>query len=343
MWTEEEVQNAANSMFFSFAKQHLEGDARALLGCFFRFLAARTDFFVGQPPAESRAIVLAAYEKIVAEHQEIHRREREMQAEKERRAEALRLKQAEMERKREAERKRAEQEPVVQKTVGELPKEEKDEPEGENPEKDAEAKKRQQEEDEAERHKLVPNAGNGADLPAYSWTQEADVVEVRVPLRADFRVRSGDVVVRIERRALRVGLRNQPPLLDGELSADVQATHEMTLWTLESNATVVVQLQKKEAGRLWSRLLVGDPEVSTRRMEQPPIEFSSMEDEEKAVVEKLVYDQRQKQAGLPTSDEQKKMRIVEKIRKINPDLNIDPAQLRLPGEQNGGFSFQSHC
>lgn len=74
-------------------------------------------------------------------------------------------------------------------------------------------------------------------------------------------------------------------------------------------------------------------------MNSGPLNFTDLEEDHKMVVEKLMYDSRAKQMGLPTSEEKKKLDMIEKIRKINPNLNIDPSQIRMPGDQNS-FSFQ---
>ena len=94
--------------------------------------------------------------------------------------------------------------------------------------------------------------------------------------------------------------------------------------------------------KFWPRLIVGEPEVSTRKMHVDPIVVTDLEDDHKAVVEKMMYDQRQKELGLPSSDEQKKIRIAEKLKRINPSLNIDPSQISMAGDDNSGFSFKSH-
>ena len=75
-----------------------------------------------------------------------------------------------------------------------------------NPIKDSEDdhknsdKKSGDEDDEEDKHKLKPNAGNGCDLENYSWTQTLQEVEVRVPLKANFKVKARDVVVEYQKK-----------------------------------------------------------------------------------------------------------------------------------------------
>lgn len=56
-----------------------------------------------------------------------------------------------------------------------------------------------------------PNAGNGADLPAYSWTQTLGEAVLSVPVPPGTKGRACDVAITRDR--LRVGLKGQPPVL----------------------------------------------------------------------------------------------------------------------------------
>ena len=96
--------------------------------------------------------------------------------------------------------------------------------------------------------KLRPNAGNGANLAHYSWTQTLSEVEVRValffcgegtltvhpPHRArqiriplcdaaeNVRFKGSDCAVNLQTRAIKAGLKNKTPILAGELSQRVR-------------------------------------------------------------------------------------------------------------------------
>jgi hypothetical protein len=90
--------------------------------------------------------------------------------------------------------------------------------------------------------KLKPNAGNGCDLPTYSWTQTLGDVEVNMPLNFGSRLKSRDVVVEIKKKHLKAGVRGKEPIIDGELHDEIKV--EESTWTLEEGKDVIITLYK---------------------------------------------------------------------------------------------------
>lgn len=160
--------------------------------------------------------------------------------------------------------------------------------------------------------------------PAYEWNQTLKEVTVTIPLPEGVTNKRGITVV-FKPLSLKVQFRGQAaPVMDGALHQRIKA--EDSTWFLEEGK-LHIELVKVKSDEWWKCVLQGDAEIDTSKLTPEDSKLSDLDGETRSVVEKMMYDQRQKQMGQPTSDEQKQMEILKKMQEANPDMDFSKAKI----------------
>ncbi|MBW0468177.1 hypothetical protein O181_007892 [Austropuccinia psidii MF-1] len=161
-----------------------------------------------------------------------------------------------------------------------------------------------------------------AALP-FSWKQNLQDVSLIIPVPPG--TRSRDLNVEIKKAALKVGLKGKEPILDGELCKEIKV--EESTWTLDDNKEINLHLEKINQMTWWENVLKHHPKIDTTKITPENSKLSDLDGETRAMVEKMMFDNQQKQMGKPTSDEQKKLEMLEKFKAAHPEMDFSNAKI----------------
>jgi hypothetical protein len=101
---------------------------------------------------------------------------------------------------------------------------------------------------------------------------------------------------------------------------------EETYWTIEDGELdnykgkyIHINVEKwKNQTSWWNTPIEGDVEINTQKINPEPSKLSDLDGETRSTVEKMMFDMRQKQQGLPSSDELDKKRKMDEFMKAHP-------------------------
>lgn len=167
------------------------------------------------------------------------------------------------------------------------------------------------------------NEGNGADFPTYSWTQSLNEAIVTIPVPPGTKGKFCDV--EISRNHLKVGIKGaETPILNGDLPFPIKT--DESFWNLVDGTSLEITLAKVDAMQWWKAVAVGEPEIDASKVEPEASKLSDLDGEMRATVEKMMFDQRQKALGLPTSEEIAKQEAYKTFMEAHPEMDFSDAK-----------------
>jgi len=115
------------------------------------------------------------------------------------------------------------------------------------------------------------------------------------------------------------------PIVDADLTKRIIC--DDSFWTIEDSNKLVINLQKKNQMEWWDSVCVGDPGINVQHIRPENSNLSDLDGETRKTVEKMMFDQRQKALGKPTSDEQSKLDALEMFKKQHPEMDFSNAKI----------------
>ncbi|GAB7353633.1 hypothetical protein MBLNU459_g4046t1 [Dothideomycetes sp. NU459] len=165
-----------------------------------------------------------------------------------------------------------------------------------------------------------------AKLP-YKWTQTIQDLDISANVPGNLKGR--DIDVKLTSTTLRAAIKGQAPIIEGTLPHSIVI--DESTWTLETlpsgEKELAIHLDKSNKMEWWAHVVTSAPKIDTSKITPENSKLSDLDGQTRSMVEKMMYDQRQKDMGGKTSDEQKKEDLLAKFMQQHPEMDFSQAKM----------------
>lgn len=152
-----------------------------------------------------------------------------------------------------------------------------------------------------------------------TFKQTLQDLTVTIPFRVPTKAKQLDVTIQAQ-RILAKHKFTEEVYIDGELFAPI--SEDDSTWWVDDDKELQITLEKKNQQQWWPHVLTTDPKIDVTKIQPEQSKLSDLDSDTRAHVEKMLFDQKQKQLGLPTSEELQKQNTLKKFMKMHPELDF---------------------
>lgn len=186
---------------------------------------------------------------------------------------------------------------------------------------------KKEEKKEEKSDKLAPNKGNGSQTDTYYWTQTLEEVSVYIPI--DKACNKKNMKIDLGISHCRVANADGSKVYIDDDWCDKIHVDDSSWVIVDEQKEKVLQLtllKWKNTQNWWDCLVKNEPKIDTQKVNPDPSKLSDLDGESRSTVEKMMFDMRQKQMGLPTSEELEKKEKLKEFMKAHPELDFSKAK-----------------